>query len=51
MSVKRPHGQALTNEGCHLFHTFSRQSEGLATRDYIVSGGPSGAAGPFQLAL
>ncbi len=33
MSVKQPHGRALTNEGCHLFQTFSRQSEGLATRD------------------
>ncbi len=35
ISVKRPHGRALTNEGCHLFQTFSRQSEGLATRDYV----------------
>ncbi len=34
MSVKRHHGRALTNENCHLFQTFSRQSEGLATRDY-----------------
>ncbi len=33
MSVKWPHGQALANESCHLFQTFSRQSEGLATRD------------------
>ncbi len=33
MSVKRPHGRALANESCHLFQTFSRQSEGLATRD------------------
>ncbi len=33
MSVKRPHGQALTNESWHLFQTFSRQSEGLAMRD------------------
>ncbi len=33
MSVKRPHGQALANKCCHLFQTFSRQSEGLATRD------------------
>ncbi len=30
---KWPHGQALANESCHLFQTFSRQSEGLATRD------------------
>ncbi len=36
MSVKRPNGQALTDEGCHLFQTFSHQSEGLATRDYPV---------------
>ncbi len=34
MSVKRPHGRALANKCCHLFQTFSRQSEGLATRDY-----------------
>ncbi len=34
MSVKRPHGRALTNESGHLFQTFIRQSEGLATRDY-----------------
>ncbi len=36
MSVKQLHGRilALTNEGCHLFQTFSCQSEGLATRDY-----------------
>ncbi len=27
------HGRALTNESCHLF---SRQSEGLATRDYLT---------------
>ncbi len=33
MSVKRPHGRALANKCCHLFQTFSRQSEGLA-RDY-----------------
>ncbi len=33
MSVKRPHGRALANESCHLFQTFSHQSEGLATRD------------------
>ncbi len=25
MSVKRPHGQALSNESCHIFQTFSRQ--------------------------
>ncbi len=35
MSVKRPHGRALANESYHTFRTFSRQSEGLATRDYI----------------
>ncbi len=29
------HGRALTNECNHIFQTFSRQSEGLATRDYI----------------
>ncbi len=33
MSVKRPHGRALTNECSHIFQTFSRQSEGLAMRD------------------
>ncbi len=33
MSVKRPHGRALANESYHRFQTFSRQSEGLATRD------------------
>ncbi len=33
MSVKRPHGRALANESCHGFQTFSRPSEGLATRD------------------
>ncbi len=33
MSVKRPHGRVLTNESCHGFQTFSRQSEALATRD------------------
>ncbi len=33
MSVKWPHGRALANKCCHLFQTFSRQSEGLATRD------------------
>ncbi len=33
MSVKWPHGRALANTTCHLFQTFSRQSEGLATRD------------------
>ncbi len=37
MSVKRPHGQALANESYHTFQTFSRQSEGLATRDYLQS--------------
>ncbi len=34
MSVKQPDGQALVNERSHLFQTFSRQSVGLATRDY-----------------
>ncbi len=34
MLVKRSHGRSLTNESCHLFQTFSRQSEGLAMRDY-----------------
>ncbi len=33
MSVKRPHGRSLANESCHLFQSFSRQSEGLAMRD------------------
>ncbi len=33
MSVKWPHGRALANESYHTFQTFSRQSEGLATRD------------------
>ncbi len=33
MSLKRPHGRALANESYHTFQTFSRQSEGLATRD------------------
>ncbi len=28
MSVKRPHGWALTNECSYIFQTFSRQSEG-----------------------
>ncbi len=37
MSVKRPHGRALVNKCCHQFQTFSRQSEGLATRDYEIS--------------
>ncbi len=36
MSVRRPHGRALTNKWCHLFQTFSRQSEGLATRETIL---------------
>ncbi len=31
MSVKWPHGRAY--ECCHTFQTFSRRSEGLATRD------------------
>ncbi len=35
MSVKRPHGRALANKSCHRFQTFSHQSEGLATRDYL----------------
>ncbi len=34
MSVKRPHGRTLTNQCSHIFQTFSRQSEGLARRDY-----------------
>ncbi len=34
MSVKRPHGQALTKECSHIFQTFSLQFEGLATRDW-----------------
>ncbi len=38
MLVKQPHGRALANESCHLFQTFSRQSEGLATRDYSKHG-------------
>ncbi len=33
MSVKRPHRWALANKTCHRFQTFSRLSEGLATRD------------------
>ncbi len=33
LSVKRHHGWALANECADLFQTFSRQSEGLATRD------------------
>ncbi len=37
MLVKWPHGQALANESYHRFQTFSRQSEGLATRDYCGS--------------
>ncbi len=36
MSVKRSHGRALANESGHLFQTFSRQSKGLATRDYLA---------------
>ncbi len=32
-SVKRPHGRALVNECSHIFQTFRRQSEGLATHD------------------
>ncbi len=35
MSVKWPHGRALTNECSNIFQTFSSQSEGLATRDYL----------------
>ncbi len=34
MSVKQYHGRALANESCHLFQTFSRQSEGQVTRDF-----------------
>ncbi len=37
ISVKRPHGWALANKCCHLFQTFSRQSEGLATRVCLSS--------------
>ncbi len=35
MLVKRPHGRPLTNESYHTFQTFRRQSESLATRDYL----------------
>ncbi len=35
MSVKWPHGRALANESGHIFQSFSHQSEGLATRDYL----------------
>ncbi len=35
MSVKWPHGRALANECSHIFQTFSRQSESLATRDKV----------------
>ncbi len=40
MSVKWPHGRALANKCCHLFQIFSRQSEGLATRDYSCDNMP-----------
>ncbi len=40
MSVKRPHGRALTNAGYHLFHSFSRQSKGPAKRDYVNNTNP-----------
>ncbi len=33
MAVKLHHGRALANECSHIFQTFSRQSESLATRD------------------
>ncbi len=36
MSVKWPHERALTNECSHIFQTFSRRSEGLATQDYLT---------------
>ncbi len=36
MSVKWPHGRALANESYHRFQIFSSQSEGLATRDYVI---------------
>ncbi len=36
MSVKWPHGRALASESYYTFQTFSRQSEGLATQDYII---------------
>ncbi len=38
LSVMRPLGLALANESYHRFQTFSRQSEGLATRDYEYLG-------------
>ncbi len=37
MSVKQHHGRALANESCHLFQTFSRQSEGQVTRDFCYA--------------
>ncbi len=39
MSVKWPHGRALANESCHVFQTFSHQSEGLARLDYQAGRG------------
>ncbi len=48
MSVKRHHGRVLANESYHTFQTFSRQSEGLATRDYSISGV---AGGPMSDSL
>ncbi len=49
MSVKRPHGRALTNDGCPLFQTFSRQSEGLAMWDYHDPYFPEGQGKPLPL--
>ncbi|KAL0149336.1 hypothetical protein M9458_055374 [Cirrhinus mrigala] len=43
MSVKRPYGRTLAKESCYEFQTFSHQSEGLATRDYVSAA--QGAAG------
>ncbi len=40
MSLKRPHGRALANESYYTFQIFSRQSEVLATRDYLTPSDP-----------
>ncbi len=45
MSVKWPHGWALTNECSHIFQTFSRQSE-LKVWLREATGGPVLARGP-----
>ncbi len=45
MSVKWPHGRALTNECSHIFQTFSRQSE-LKIWLREATGGPVLACGP-----